>query len=556
MTEVETRIQLDAGTVVRLLPITTTDGEAESMVFADALWREALRQSAALDVAAGAEDTRSSHELEVHHDSASSSWSSTLRIAGQPPIPLAHATGDAPSAIDTLALSTRQALGDRPRRRPMRCVDAYSPDQDCVELTERALVDGSMGQWNAALARLRRARAHDAGSTVTLAALARTLLATGKSRNDRSSIEEAHRVAVEALSIDRRVAPTTRHRLLHVAVVANADGLGGPEIDRELLVLGDVGQTERPHDPYPTLSRAVALNFMGRYQESAPLLRKLAGRWPQSAEVAYHLTYAELATGRAEAALAAIRGADGRLPKAHLVIPTTLALYHCERHDELRAYLAEQMQDPGFRKSSALHELRLMQAAHAVLTDQREDAVRLMLEDLEWVRQRPSRLERYVLDVADTGQVLVRMGHHRDLMIPLQAFEQLGDLPPMFAQAMVFLGGLVQVAQDSKRAEAAEAHLRTNGQTVWSSLVRAAAHRRRGELNDELRERIAEYKSTESPLVRASLARVLKAYGDEAHAAETLDELRDNLLAFRIRRIGDHPLMRPANALAYLATKL
>lgn len=550
------RIQLDAGSVLQLLPTTSTQDSGRQATLAGALWREALRQSLRFDVAAGTEDTASSQQIALHHDPASSAWSSTLRQPDRPPLPLASETGEFPDVIDALALATRQALGERVNRPPMRCSSAYSGDVDCVALTERALVDISRGHWKAATARLRRARSHDPGSTLTLAALARTLLALGKSRGDRAMIGEAHRVAVEALSVSKRLAPTTQHRLLHVAVVAGAPGAGSPASDRELLVLGDIGLAERPYDPYPLLSRAVALNFLSRYDESAPLLRRLATRWPQSAEVAHHLTYAELASGRPEAALAAIRSAQSRLPRAHLVVPTSVALFHCDRHQELQSYLADLVADPTLRKSSGLHELRLMQAAHALLTDRRADAVQVMLEDLEWVRQRPSRLNSYALDVADTGQVLVRMGHHLDLLVPLQAFEQLSDLPPTFAQAMVFLGGLVQVAQDNERAEAAEAHLLTNGRTVWSSLVRAAAHRRRGELNDELRERIAEYKTTESPLVRASLARVLTAYGDTEHAAETLKELRERLLAFRMRRMGDHPLMRPATALAYLATNL
>lgn len=541
---------------MRLRPGTVGPDASEDR-FLDALWREAMRQSVALDIAGGAEMARGGPEIALHHDEASATLASTLHLPGEAPRGLASAHGEMTEAIDALALATRQALGERVARQPVPATKVYSADRDCVLWTERGNTANQAGEWVRAQEHLRRARVHDPGCTITLAALAKTLLNLGISRGKNDSIDEAQRIAVEGLALGERLGPTTKHRLAHTALVAQAQGRGRvPDRDRELLTLGDVAARERPHDPHPRHTRAVALNFLGRYTESAPLLRALARRWPHSGEVAYHLAFAELATGDPEASLAAIRAAAARLPRSHaVVVPTALALFHCGRHDELRRYLEGQTADPVYRKSAGLHELRRMQTAHALLTDRTDDAVQLLLADLEWMRQRPSRLDYLALDLAEAGEVLVRIGRHRDLRAPLRAFEALRDLPPTTSSVMVYLGGLVEVAETNQRAEAVEAHLRSAGQGVWSGKVRAAAHLRRGELTDELRERMIEYQTTDDPLSRASLARALEAAGSHDHAAEVLEELRGQLFAYDLRRLHDHPLMRPAGALAYLATQ-
>ena len=61
---------------------------------------------------------------------------------------------------------------------------------------------------------------------------------------------------------------------------------------------------------------------------------------------------------------------------------------------------------------------------------------------------------------------------------------------------------------------------------MWSSVLKASAHRYRGELTDELAERLRQYQTTEMPLVLASLARVLKAMGSDEHAGRVIEELR------------------------------
>jgi tetratricopeptide (TPR) repeat protein len=550
------RQPLAAGTVVRLLPSTSTPGGGGPDLFVDGLWREAMRIGTHLDVAAGTEDTAAPYAIELHWDRAAGALSTTLRRADAAPFPLATASGELGAALDRLALATREALGDPAPVDPPGCAAIYSGNRQCVEATERALVAASDGRWTEAVRLLRKARTHDPGCTVTLAALAKTLLALGSAPGAQAMIAEADKVAIEGLSLGTRLAPTTKHRLAHVAVVTRGRESGRvTAADHELLALGEVAARERPHDPHVLLTRAVALGFLVRHAESAPLLRQLARRWPQSAEVAYHLTFAELALGNAEAARAQIQRAAARLPRQVVVVPTALALFHCGAHDELHGFLASLAEDPSYRRGAELHELREMQAAHALLTDRAEEAVQLMLEDLDWIRQRPSMLEHYALDVAETGEVLVRIGHAADLTEPLRAFEEIRELPPIFAQVMVLLGGLVQVAAEGRHASAAEAHLDTGGQAVWASVVRAAAFHRRGELMDELRERVFQYQATDSPLARAALAAALEAAGSTDQATRVLRELRARLLAFDLRHQNDHPLMRPTVALAYLATE-
>ena len=195
-----------------------------------------------------------------------------------------------------------------------------------------------------------------------------------------------------------------------------------------------------------------------------------------------------------------------------------------------------------------------MQSAHALLTDRPREAVGHLLTDLEWIRQRPSKLQNLALDVAEAGEVLVRIGHHDDLRLPLDAFDRLDAKPQLFDDVLVFLSGLIQVTVRRERATAAEASLERSGQQLWSSTLKATAYRQRGELQDELRQCVLAYQTTESPLARASLARVLRAAGSEANAAEVIAELRRTLLTFRLRPPYWHPLLSPANALAYLAT--
>jgi tetratricopeptide (TPR) repeat protein len=542
------RRALPAGTTVRVATVRAVGPAALEPAFADGLLREALRQSAALDFAGGVEDAPfAGHTITVHFDAQAATLTTGLVSAADAQVPLAAAAGALPEAIDRLALATRQALGDPSADTALGSAAIYSAVLECVVQTEAAAELASRGRLRAAEDLLREARPRDPGCTVTLAALAAVALDQGRA-------DEAARIAYEGLLLEHRLAPTTRHRLARTLLMARAAGSRPETADRELLALAEATTAERPHDPHVRYSRALAHNMLSDFTASAPLLRALRARWPDNAAVGYHLCFAELALGRPQEARAAIDSARDRLPAFAVVLPRALALYHCGEHAELRAFLAGLANDPTVHKSALLHEVRRMQAAHALLTDDRKAAVGHLLADLEWIRQRPSKLEALALDVAEQGEVLVRIGHAEDLRVPLAAFNELPHSPLLFQEVLVFLGGLLQVASGAERATAAEASLQSNGHIAWSSTLRAAAHRQRGELQDELREWVLAYQTSESPLARAALARVLRAAGSEDRAREVIAELRASLSSFRLRPPYRHALVGPGAALAWLAT--
>jgi len=392
---------------------------------------------------------------------------------------------------------------------------------------------------------------------VTMSMLATTLLTLSAVHGQPARSAEARRIATDALQLDQRLSPTTQHRLAHAVLTAQAQTSGSfATSDHDLLTLAEVSLSERPHSPRAALTKAVALNLLARYTESLPMLRALAKRLPESGEVGYHLTFAEIGAGDPQLGLAAIERVRDRLPPHSAGLPTALALYHCNRTDDLRRYLADLAETPAYRRGPSMHQLLQMQASLALLTDLANDAVAFMLDDLEWMRQRPSELERRTLDLADTGEVMIRIGRAADLRVPLEALSDIPELPPTVAQVLVFLGGMLEVAESGRRSEQAESHLRKAGQVFWASVLKAAAHQRRGELMDELKERVLQYQSTANPLTRAALARVLKAAGSEEQAVAAIDELEQQLLPFRLRQPRNHPLMAPSSALAYLAVEM
>lgn len=542
------RHALPAGTTVTVLPPTASGSPRPAPPPALHGWlREALRQSDRLDFGDEA-PAEGGILLETHVDLRARSVTTALRPPDAAPIALATVEGLEPGDVDRLAAATRAALGDLSATPPRPVSRIYSDSPACVRHTEAARAALRRGDRRVALAALERARPADPGCTFTLAALAALRLDLGE-------IAQARRVAYEALLLENRLSPTTRHRLARTLLLARATERGrAAEADRELLRLAEATLRERPHDPHALYSRALAANFLRRFETALPLLRRLRVRWPSRAAVAYHLCFAALATGRKDLALDAIDAARPRLPLVHVVVPRALALWANGRHAELRAWLAELARDRRVASTPLLHEVLRMRAAHALLTDRGAEAARWLLEDVEWIRRRPSRVEELTIDLVEAGQVLVRIGRHAELRAALAAFEDRRDLPPTVRQALVFLEGLVSVAATGKVPEAAEADLRRNGQRLWAAVLAAAAHRARGELMDEMRERVLAYQSTEDPLVRAELARTLRAAGDDRDARQVLDELRGSLLRIDLRDLRSHPLVSPGAALAYLST--
>ncbi|MEM7200854.1 MAG: hypothetical protein AAF628_11340 [Planctomycetota bacterium] len=553
---------LPAGTSVRLEPaVGGADDAARAVAPLDAWWREALRQSAHLDFGGGVERPLAADwALILEYDQAADQLSATLQGAALgAPVPLGSTTvrGALGRAVDALALRVRCALGDPVRLAPGDVRAIYSPAARCVRDTEAALRAQAAGDHGRALRLLRQARTVDGGCTMTLLAVAGSELALGTSEGAPGRVATARRTATEALQLTRRLSPTTKHRLAHILLLARGYERGAPaSTDRELLALGLASARDRPADPHAKMSEAVALSLLGRHAEALPLLQALAVRWPRSAQVRLHLTFAELAAGDPAAALAAIEAAAPALPGQSALVPRALALFHAGRLEALATLLADTAARPEVVAGNGSHELLRMQAALRLLRGRVDDACAALLADLDWLYDRPADLERWALDLAETGQVLAQLGRDAELAARVRAFEQLPDLSPTVTQVLVLLGGLVQVgAAGGDAAAAAATHLRMDGQTVWSSAVRAAVHQQRGELLDELRERLLEYQLTPSPLARAALARVLAAAGRPDQAQQVLLELRAQLYGFDLRRPQQHPLMSPAAALASLALK-
>jgi hypothetical protein len=534
---------LEAGTVLRLPPVEVVVGELPEGTgpWLNGLLREALRQSARLDFASGVEDTPIPQELRVQLDATATSLTSTLHWPGQAPLPLASASGpDLPSAIDALAIATRHALGDPCRlgvdgALPVALI--YTGQARCAEHTEAALVESARGNSRSALSLLRSARIADPGCTLTLCLLAEAQLDLGEA-------EAAAKTAQEALRYDERLAPTTEHRLARALLLARGQ--------RDLLELARVAAGERSHDPHVRYSQALAANLAGDFATAAPLLRDLQRRWPQSGPVGYHLTFAELGLGDARAGLAAIERSRQSLSRFSLVLPRSLALYHDGRHAELQRYLEETAADPAVQKSPLQHEILRMQAAQAVLAGREEAAVHFLLQDLEWIRQRQSRLSELALDLAEDCEVLLRLRRGAELRPRLRAIAVLGRPPQALQQVLTYVEGRLAI-EEGGEAKAAAAMLDRESHPVFGSLLRAAVHHKRGELWEEGKELANASLATDDALVHASLAVALRRSGKEKEAVDVLAELKLQLLKIDLRDPRRHALLSPGRALALLA---
>ncbi|MEZ5965986.1 MAG: hypothetical protein R3F56_19275 [Planctomycetota bacterium] len=551
----EVLADLPPGSVLRLPPVEVVGRTAEGEVAVlSGLWREAMRLSDRFDVAAGIEDAPAPHSVVVHLDAEAATLTSSLYEEGRAPVALAATAlppGGEAEAIEALASQTRYALGDTTPSPAARLRLLYSGEHACVAATEAALAAAVDGDLPDARSRLDDARRADAGCTITLLALAELSLRA----ND---FVRARRVAQDALQLTNRGAPSTRHRLARVLLLAraaHATGAETGELDRELLALGERAVESRPHDPHTRWTLAQALSLVGRFEEAAPMLSALRQRWPQVTQVPYHHALALLGCDRPGEALAALEAVHDRLAPTQTAIPHAIALWAAGRQQELSRLLDDLVASPDVRTSALLHHVRRMQAAQAILEERGDDAARLLLTDLEWMRQRTSRLGTYAEQLASTGQVLVLLGHAAEVTRTVAAFERLPQLDEGARRALMFAGGLAATSSAPSTASTAEASLGKEGESAWSLQLRAAAHRARGELAEEARALLQAARLDRGPLLRASLARTLRTAGDAAQAKSILDALRADLLRLDLRRLAAHPLVDPANALALLATR-
>lgn len=544
--------QLPAGTVLRLLPVSGLADDRAAARAVDGWWHEALRQSDRFDVAAGIDDVGAVTDLLVvpvqcHVDQQARTLAATLLPGNGAPMALAGAefrSMPLPAAIDRLAWTTRLALGERAAA-PISCTACTSADPQVVALVEDAMLQLSIGNLDSARRLLEQARRRDGGSPYVLEALAavRSLL------GDASS---AQRIAIEALGYPTRLSPTVQHRLTRTLLLARASEMPqrASQTDQELLLLGRVARRERPFDPQCRITEALAHNFLGDFAAARDLLVPLSLRLPHSATVHYHLGWSWLGLGNATAASIAFDAAAPNLPLAATFVPRALARYEAGDHDGLRALFVAFEQAPGVAENVALHQLRRMEAAHALLQDRTEDAAKLLLADLAWLQQRPSLLDRHAGELADQGEVLVRIGHGAELPTLLAAIAAQQPNAAV-ADACAFLGGMVEVAQRGQRAQAVEGALARGGLNAWSAVLQAYGHRQQGEIADEYAALLTAARLSQAPLIKAALVRSLRAMGRATEAEALKVALQRELRAIHLRQRLQHPLLGPELALAF-----
>ncbi|MHC5064592.1 MAG: hypothetical protein ACYTG5_11540 [Planctomycetota bacterium] len=548
----ETKETLPAGTVIELLPSEAVRAGRVSLRQVDGLLRESLRQDLRYDIAAGVENCDSNYQLSIAIDPQAKVLTASLHRDGEAPLPLSSAVyleAELPAAVDRLSLGILQALGSGMREPWEPCSLIYSNDSSCVEQTEAGFEALNRGDVLAAQESFQRARSKDSGCTISLLGLGTAQLRSGRSDD---AVETA-RGALEHMG--QRMSATTRHRLARLVLLGEvvSDPRRATENDSALLRLGEASLRERPNDPHGLYSKALALNYLRRFSESSAVLAGLRKRWPGIPLVAYHLSFAELATDKPEAALQAIESAERKLPSESVVLPKCLALYHAGHHEELEKYLARLARQRRGIDDRRPHELMRMQAAHAILMGDRESAAEFMLTDIDWLRQRPSILQSLALDFAESGEVLVHLGYHEELAVRLQALDEVRVHAPYFRQAQAYLAALVSIQALGELPSTAISTLEGEEQFVWSTLLKAALHRRQGELVEEATDLATAIRITDSALVRASLARTMDAMGRDEDANRLRSDLGQRLMVIDLRRPLNHPLLSPARALAYIS---
>lgn len=536
---------LPAGTVL----VTECAGVPDELPWraAAVLWHEALRQSArfvVLDGDGGAPDRR---RLRLTVDLGSNRLAALLVAAGGDSVPIGGDTiegGDLGAAIDRLARTAREALGEATAT-PIPTAAGVGRDPSFVDAAadaHRLLRDGAI---EGAFRLFTRMRARDGGSPYVLDGLAETELLRGHPGT-------AERIAQEALGFTARLMPHRQHRLARTLLLARASQRPetAPERDRQLRDLGRVFQRERPHDPQALLTLGLAENFLGEFEAALPHLRAFVDLEPDHPLGHYHLGWTQLALGHAPAAVDEFAAAALRLPAASMIVPQSIALYGAGQTEALEQRLADIATELAERDSLQLHDLRRMQAAHALLRRDDERAAQLLREDFTWLVSHPSAIDERVGEFAEAGVVLARLGGARALPPILAALQQQRPGTAL-ADAISFLSGVVTVAETGARAEAVERQLSRGGDSVFSLLLAALAHERRGELGDQYSALARAARMGDSPLLKMLLARSLVAMGRQPESDQLMAALRTEMLRIDLRQRARHPLLGPELAYAF-----
>ncbi len=540
--------------VVRALPpgtvlVTDCTGLPDELPWraAAVLWHEALRQSAQFVVVDGDGGAPGRSRLRLCADLTSQRLAAMLVDESGEAVPIGGDTctdGDLGAAIDRLARTAREALGEVTST-PVPTAASVGREPGFVDAAadaHRLLHDGGV---EAAFRLFTRCRARDGGSPYVLDGLAETELLRGHPGI-------AERIAAEALSFTTRLAPHRQHRLARTLLLARASQRpeNAPGHDRELRDLGRVFQRERPHDPQALLTLGLAENFLGDFAAALPHLQAFVALEPDHPLGHYHLGWTRLALGDNAAAVSEFDLAALRLPAAALIVPRSIALYGAGQHERLRQLHDQLNTELLERDSLQLHDLRRMQAAHALLQHDDETAVRLLREDFTWLVSHPSALDERAGEFAEAGLVLARLGGAR-ILPPILATLQQQRPGTALADAISFLGGVVTVAETNQRAEAVERQLSRGGDSVFSLLLQALCHERRGELGDQYTALARAARMNDSPLTKMLLARSLASMGRQPESEQLLAALRAEMLRIHLRQRAQHPLLGPELAYAF-----
>ncbi len=511
-------------------------------------WREALRQSVAFELHEGEDEALPA--LELHVDAIAGTWTASLFVQGKERILAGDrraGTGnqDVADAVDRLAFAARLALGE-PAPAPLPIARGTSLDANVLLAVADASELLRLGGFQAATRLLTEARRRDGGSPFVLEGLAALALL----RNDAAAAE---RLAREALAYEGRLLPTVQHRLARTLLLARASlaAADAASFDQELLRLAATAQRERPHDPQPVLTQAIAHNFRGEFAAARPLLTDLQRRLPDQPIAGYHLGWACLGAGDAKAALPPFADAAVRLPIGWTLLPRAIALHEAGAHQELCDLLQQLRNDDAQEVVGLRLDVLRMQAAHALLRADVALARDHLLATLQWLAKHPLQLAQRGGELAEQGLLLVRLGGG-DALPPLLAAIQEQHAGTAVADVCTFLQGLHSVHQDGRRRTDLETRLGPAGETPFAALLQAYAHERNGEIADMQQTLLRAAQLSSSPLTKALLARGLRAAGRGAEADTLLSTLRTEMRTLALRQRCRHPLLGPELAFVFV----
>ena len=449
-------------------------------------------------------------------------------------------------AIDLVAWQTRLALGEKAAE-PKAVAAITSANPNVVVAVADAVALMNDGGFSSSHRALRVARQRDGGAPFVLDRLSYLELLRGDA-------DAAERISREALSYVERASGTVQHRLLRTLLMARSarSASEAESFDQQLATLASVARLERPYDDEPIWTAALAHNFQGEFEEARGLLEQLLLRKPGDPFVSYHLGWACLGLNDATVAANHLAAAAVQLPEPWVLLPRAIALFEAGLHEELEAlFIRVLAETTRSERDPLIHQVRRMQAAHAILLNQPDRARTLLFQDLSWLQSNPLVLTNHVGEFAEEGALLVRLGSLEELPILLAAVQK-QHVASIAADASAFISGMHQVQTTGVRARKLEQELGRDGDSPWASLLAAFAHERLGEVGDMQSQLATAARLSGSAMTKALLAKSLRAVGKELEARQLREALRRELVQIHLRRSCQHPLFGPELAYAFV----